>query len=172
MEDGSGSKIHRAYLVGRTTPKPAPHYTTRAARSQRDCLLRRDRRRAPLCYGCPRLSLIPRSKAAYPDLWCRLGEGEVIYDAIGNLRSIGGQTSGIDNVDIAIFNISPDILRAIGKEAVVAARGRGLLNIHSSAKKERSLDILTFPRYGRAQEKLASKSITQAAPLAPRATGR
>jgi len=59
----------------------------------------------------------------YPGLWCRLGEGEFIFDAVANLRSIGGQTSGIDNVDIAIFNISADALRTIGKEAVVVAAG-------------------------------------------------
>jgi hypothetical protein len=73
--------------------------------------------------GGARLRGYIEARQHYPNLWCRLGEGGVIFDAVTNLRSIGGQNGGIDNVDIAIFNMSADILRTIGKEAVVAAPG-------------------------------------------------
>jgi len=63
------------------------------------------------------------AKARYPGLVCRLGEGTFVFGAEANLCSLGGTTPGVDRVDIATFHVTPDDLRTIGKEAVIAPLG-------------------------------------------------
>jgi hypothetical protein len=53
------------------------------------------------------------AKAKHPGLQCRLGEGSFVFDAERRICSIG------KSVDIAIFRITPDEVRAIDKEPVV-----------------------------------------------------
>lgn len=61
------------------------------------------------------------AKQNYPGLWCRLGEGDFIFDAEANLHSIGGETERVDKVDIATFQITEEVLTAINKEPIVVA---------------------------------------------------
>ena len=63
------------------------------------------------------------AKARYPGLPCRLGERPIVFDAENRLRSLGGTTAGVDNIDIATFHVTREELRAIGKEAIVYPAG-------------------------------------------------
>lgn len=63
------------------------------------------------------------AKRHYPRLRCQLGEGDFAFDPEPYLCSIGGEVRGVDKVDIATFQLPPEILPRINKEAIVVREG-------------------------------------------------
>lgn len=59
----------------------------------------------------------------YPGLWCRLGAGDFAFDPEACFCDSGDERQLGNNIDIATFHITPDILSAIDKEPIIVPKG-------------------------------------------------